>query len=142
MVHAIFEVLRMVEEAPTYGEKVETLRRVVSQPLLYILKYTFDPNIKWLLPEGPPPPFKENKEPVGSEVMLRKEARTLYLFCSGGPEDNPNIKQRRREQKFMELLESVHPEDAKVLIAAKDRKLPYPSITEKLVRDALPGLLS
>jgi hypothetical protein len=44
----------------------------------------------------------------------------------------------KRESLFISLLEGVHPEEAKVLIAMKDQKLTklYPKITHKLVSDA------
>jgi hypothetical protein len=50
------------------------------------------------------------------------------------------LKQHRREQLFIELLESVDPGDAKVLIGMKDGKLPYRGMTRKLVADAFPNL--
>jgi hypothetical protein len=67
------------------------------------------------------------------------ETRRLYLFLKGG---NPNITKLRREALYIELLESVHPEDAKMLIAAKSKKLPYKGINAKLVKEAFPGLLT
>jgi hypothetical protein len=39
------------------------------------------------------------------------------------------------------VLESIHPKEAKVLIAVKDKKLPYKGLTKKLVEEAFPGLL-
>ena len=46
----------------------------------------------------------------------------------------------RREQLFIQLLESVHPCEVKVLIGMKDRKLPYKGVTRKLVAEAFPNL--
>jgi hypothetical protein len=44
----------------------------------------------------------------------------------------------KRESLFISLLEGVHPDEAKVLVAMKDQKLHkmYPKITHKLVSDA------
>jgi hypothetical protein len=60
------------------------------------------------------------------------EARRMYVFTR---KDLSNVK---RESLFISLLEGVHPEEAKVLIAVKDQKLHkmYPKITHKLVSDA------
>ena len=54
----------------------------------------------------------------------------------------PNLKQVKREQMFIELLENVAPADAKMLCAIKDKKLPFKGITEDMVREAFPGLLA
>ena len=48
------------------------------------------------------------------------------------------MKPLRRETMFIELLESVNKDDAKLLISIKDGKLPYNGITKKLVQEALP----
>jgi hypothetical protein len=66
------------------------------------------------------------------------EARTMYLFVEGGDEHNPNVKPQVREKKFIELLEFVHPEDARAIIGAKNRRL---AVSQDVVRMAFPGLL-
>jgi hypothetical protein len=38
------------------------------------------------------------------------------------------------------MLESIHPDDARVLLAMKDRKLPYKGLTPKLVAEAFPNM--
>ena len=47
----------------------------------------------------------------------------------------------RRESMFVELLERVDPNDAKLILAVKDRKLSYKGLSYKLVRDTWPDLL-
>jgi hypothetical protein len=42
---------------------------------------------------------------------------------------------------FVELLERVAPEDAKLLCAIKDKKLPFNGITINHVKEGLPGLI-
>ena len=54
---------------------------------------------------------------------------------------NPNLKPLRREFLFIQLLESIDSEDAKLLLSVKDKKLPFKGITEKIVRQAFPDLL-
>jgi hypothetical protein len=60
------------------------------------------------------------------------------LFIEGG---NPNLTPLKRESLFIGLIESIDPEDAKVLLAAKDKKLPVKGITSTIVNEAFPGLI-
>lgn len=133
---AIFQVLQQTSEQSGIQAKIEFLRQHDSTPLRMILKYALDPNIEWDLPDSEPP-FKPCPYP-GQETRLISEARRLYLFLKGG---NPNLNKIKREALYIELLESIHPEDAKVLNAAKDKKLPYKGLTAKLVGEAFPGLI-
>jgi hypothetical protein len=100
--------------------------------LKVIFAHAFLPNYKMNLPEGEPP-FKPAAEPMGmTPTNMFSEARRMYVFLR---EDLSAIK---RESLFISLLEGVHPDEAKVLIAIKDQKLTklYPKITHKLVSDA------
>ena len=71
-------------------------------------------------------------------MRLMSEARRLYLFIRGG---NPNLTKIKREALYIELLESIHPEDAKLLISIKDKKIPYKGITLKIIKEAFPILI-
>ena len=51
------------------------------------------------------------------------------------------MNQIKREKIFAEVLEGINPNDAEVLIAAKDKNLKYKGITKKLVMDAFPNLI-
>ena len=42
---------------------------------------------------------------------------------------------------FINLLESLHAEEAEMLIKAKDKKLKITGITKKLVSDTFPNLI-
>lgn len=100
--------------------------------LKVIFAHSFLPEYKMDLPEGEPP-FKPASEPMGmTPTNLFSEARRMYVFC------RKDLKSIKRESLFISMLEGVHPEEAKVLIAVKDQKLTklYPKITWKLVSDA------
>lgn len=132
----IAEILKLVSEQKTQQEKIETLRKWDSAVLQQILKYAFDPSIKWALPQGAPP--YKSSEFHDTQGMLYQEARRLYLFLEGG---NNNLSALKREQLFIGLLESLDPEDAKLLISVKDKKIPYKGINAKLIHSAFPGLI-
>ena len=134
---SISEILDLVSAGKDKAERIALLQKHDSGILRTILKYTFDPNIKFALPAGDPP-YKPCVY-VGQESMLYQEARRLYLFTVDG---NPNLNQTKREMLFIQLLESVDPKDAKVLLGMKDKKLPFKHINANMVNDAFPGLLN
>lgn len=100
--------------------------------LKLIFSYAFDPANKFDLPEGDPP-YKEDAAPIGmSPAIFKQELKKLYVFC------RKDLKPARRELIFIQLLENIHPTEAKVLLAIKDQKLTklYKKITHKAVYEA------
>ena len=134
---SVSEILKKASEIPNQGARVDWLRRHDSQALRYVIAGALDPKIKWLLPEGEPP-YRPN-DLVDQQHRLYTESRKFYLFIEGG---NPNLKSLRREALFIELLESLDPADAKLLLAIKDKRMPYPGITTEVANLAFPGLIS
>ena len=136
MYKSLYEQLSVISELKTTKEKVESIvthPRVAAFRAIFGLAY--DQNIKWLLPEGEPP--YRPTDVLDAEGRLLSELRRLYLFVEGG---NPDLTKTRREFLFIQLLESVHPQDAKLLIAMKDRKLPFKGLTKKVAQQAFPDL--
>jgi hypothetical protein len=133
---AIFEILEQTSKQKTDKKKVEYLQHFADNVTLQtVLVGAFYPGVKWTLPPGEPP-YKPC-DPVNAESFLYHEAKRLYLFCEGGP----NLQPLKRESLFIELLESIHPMDARVILAMKDKTLPY-GITETVVKKAFPGLFN
>lgn len=131
---AISWILDFTSKLPNELEQIKCLQANDNSAIRTILKFCFDPNIKWLLPAGDAP-YQPSSFP-NLDNMLYHEARRLYLFVEGG---NPNLTTLKRESMFVELLQTVHPEDAKLLVSIKDKKLPFP-IKPETVLKAYPGL--
>ena len=133
---SISSILKTVSEGKTVNDKVALLQQLATEPVLIILKYAFDPSIKFILPEGAPP-YKPC-DFLDQEGRLYAELRRLYLFVEGG---NPSLTKVKREFLFIQLLESIDKQDAELLCAVKDKKLPYKGLTASVVKKAFPGLL-
>lgn len=127
-----------VGELKTKKEKIALLRENSSPTLKAILGYTYDPNVVWALPAGDPP-YKVS-EALDQEKRFVQESRKLYLFVKGVTQQQANITDAKREQVFITMLESLDPKDAKVLLAMKNRNLPYKGLTRKLAADAFPTI--
>ena len=132
----VAEILEKTSGMTSRSDRIRMLQENNSVALQTVLRGAFDPSIKWLLPEGEPP-YKPN-DLVDQEHIFYHECRKMYLFVEGG---NPDLKQLRREALFVQLLETVSANDAKLLLAIKDKHLPYPGVTPDIIKEAFPGLL-
>ena len=131
----ISEILDKVSKAKTKQNKVALLKQYNSPALRMVIKSSFDPKIKWALPEGVVP-FKRNDAPAGTEhSVLSYESRKLYHYIEGG---NNLLSQRKRETMFVQMLEGLHETEAEVLIAAKDGVLHqmYKGLSANVVKEA------
>jgi hypothetical protein len=121
------ELLEEINADPTMLQKMK------GDPALTLLfQSAFDPAKKFLLPEGDPP-YKADDAPIGmSLAILRQELKRFYVFCRA---DLPAV---RREDLFIQLLEGVHPSEAKLLLLVKDQNLTsmYKKITHEAVFNA------
>jgi hypothetical protein len=132
----VAEFLEKLSKLKNKQEKVEALKFNDSFVLRVILQGCFDPKVKFLLPEGTPP-YKVN-DLVDQQNVLIRDIRKIQYFVEGF---YPNLKQQKREMMFIEMLETVTPEDAVLLCAMKDKKIPYKGITYDIVKEAFPDLL-
>ena len=129
------EVLDKVHKAKTKDQKVKILKDNNTPSLRSVLKASFDPNIKWILPEGEVP-YSKNEAPAGTEhTTLATESRQLWHFIKGGDGQTP---QWKKEQMFVQLLEGLHETEAELLVRTKDKKLHqiYKGLSSNVVREA------
>ena len=110
----VYEVLERVSKAKTKQERVNILKTHDSISLRDVLRGTFDEVIQWNLPEGEPP-YTPNK-PESPPSTLHRQHRNFKYFVKGLRESE-NLNKIKRERMFIEVLESVHPEDAKVVLS-------------------------
>jgi len=129
------EVLQNLGKIKSKKDKVSYLKENNTPALRQIIKSSFDPKIKWALPYGEVP-YVINEAPEGTEhSVLSYEVRRLYHFIESG---NSKISQNKREIMFVQMLEGLHPDEADVLIAAKDKILhqKYKGLSINVVKEA------
>lgn len=133
---SVTEILTEVGAVPTFAERVKALKSHENNAaVLAVLKHAYDPRIKFLLPEGKPP-FKPNDFP-DQQGLLYSQIRRFYLFVEGG---HPGLKDLKREELFIAMLETIDQKDALTIVGMKDKKIPIKNITPKLAERAFPGL--
>ena len=131
----ISEILTRVNNAKDKPKKVEILRQNNSEALRMVLKGEFEPSIEWDLQAGTPP-YMENEAPAGTEhTVLMQESKRLWHFIKGA---DPSLNKTRREQLFIQVLEGLHKDEAKVLLDTKAKRLNnvYKGLTAAVVKEA------
>jgi len=161
-----YEVFDAVSKMRSKALKVEALQRYNDPSIRAILIWNFDPNVISQLPPGEVPYGNTKKDEMttgtlsdkigdavdkmnemgsnslGSQdqgrTTIRKEFKMFYNFIKGG---NPNLSALRRESMFIQMLEGLHPEEAKIICLVKDKDLESAyKITYDIVQQAYPDI--
>ena len=134
----ISEVLQKVSNAKTKAQKVKLLQEHNTAALRSLLIVNYDESVVSLLPPGEVP-YTPNDAPAGTEhTKLEHEYRKLYLFFKGG---SSSLKQSKREDLFIQMLEGLEKTEASALVLAKDKDLQKKyKITRACVEEAFPTI--
>jgi len=132
------EIFDLVHEQKTNEDKIKVLREYETDALKTLLIWNYDDSVISILPPGEVP-YQPNESPLGTDhSSLRREFKHLYNFVKGG---NDSLSRIRRETIFIQILESLHPNEADVLILTKDKNLENKyNITFDIVKEAYPDI--
>ena len=142
MVH---ELLEAVDAERVKAKKLEILRTHGEDSFKMTMIWNFDESVVSMLPDGKVP-----YQPVESDVQanrekglpqrstIRNSARQFYRFVKGGDDQLNKIK---RESIFINILETLPPPEAEILVLVKDKALNTKyNITKELVAEAYPEI--
>ncbi len=142
MVH---ELLEAVDAEKVKAKKLEILRTHGEDSFKMTMIWNFDESVVSMLPDGKVP-----YQPVESDVQanrekglpqrstIRNSARQFYRFIKGGDDQLNKIK---RESIFINILETLPPPEAEILVLVKDKALNTKyNITKELVAEAYPEI--
>ena len=137
----VFEIFDLVQAAKTKEEQVKILQENNCLAIRDVLRAAFDDTIVFTVPSGMPD-YQDSLSKEGiSPTSLMRCTRDFTYFVARGKGDQ--LKQTKRETLFLRMLEGIHPKDAKIVVAMKDKKLAeiYPAITKDLVKTVWPKLI-
>jgi|TARA_R110000822_G_scaffold262721_2_gene387067 hypothetical protein len=138
----IWEILEKVSLAKDKKEKVKLLKNYEDWALKDTIRCCYDDTLVFELPPGSPP-YTPNR-PESTPSSIRRRFKEYSKFIKGGPRVQQKVgakdPQWKREQDFIGLLESVHPEEALLLIRMKD-KVAFNGLTKATVNTAFPNLI-
>jgi hypothetical protein len=133
---SIYEILNKASRISAKSEKVQWLKQNNLKAVKTVLKAMYDPELVSLLPEGVPPYTPSQlHDDVG--MLIGNSRKIPYFYPSAGS----NLSDMKREQVFVELLETVNKNDALLLIDMKDKKR-IKGLTVSVINEAYPNLIS
>lgn len=140
MQRSLSAIIEEACKAKKRGDKITILRKNDSMALRMVLGMALDNRVVWDLPEGTPP-YKPSEVLVDVDHMLYNYIPKIYNLLKVpnpifGDRKNHDLKQFRREHMYVQMLEAVHPKDAELMIAVKDKKLPWRGLTARICNEA------
>ena len=162
-----FEVLDLVSRQRSKAKKIEALRKYEDMSLKVLFIWNFDESVISNLPPGEVPyhgydaqntysgtlstkisnevrkmhetgSFSLGSSDQQGHTTIRRESKHFYQFIQGG---NPGMNAIRRETMFINILEGLHPLEAEIVAACKDKRLgEVYKVTKEIVAEAYPDI--
>ena len=134
----ISEILKNANKLGSRDKRIQYLKEQDCTALRDVLRIGLDDTIELALPAGQPPYKKFDTSKDEKPRELRFEYPKFRNFVEAA---SPNLNRFKRETAFIDLLESIHPDDAQLFCDAKDKKLKFKYITKALIKGAFPNLI-
>ena len=130
----LYKILEQTAKIKRREDKVEFLRKHYTKGFHELLAFGYDERVKWLMPDGDPPFRPSSGDEYASRLAGELRLQKHYYFVEGGKA--PNLSKVRRENMFIQLLESIDHEDAKLVLCVKNKRMPFVQITSDLIEEA------
>jgi hypothetical protein len=137
----LYEVFDEFEQASNKKERMDVIGRNLSKTLVDVLQLTYHPDFQWVikeLPEGYKVPT--DMLPGITHDSLNSQLRRLYMFRIGDP-TAANLSVRRRTELVTQMLESIEPREAEILLGIFQKDQHVKGLDYKFVKEAFPQLL-
>jgi hypothetical protein len=137
----MFEIFDDFELATSKKERMDIIQKNLSQTLVDVLKMAYHPSYQWHIDSMP----EEYKIPTDTLPgltfhQISTELRRLYMFQKGHPTAD-KLTPKKRKELLIQLLESIEPREAEVVIGIFQKNLGVKGLNYKFVKEAFPQLL-
>jgi hypothetical protein len=136
----LYEVFDEFEMASSKKDKMAVIEKNLSKTLVQVFELAYHPDYQWLITEMPVEYRIPDTLPGISRCQLSTEIRKLYLFRKGDPSAE-KLTDQKRKQLLLQLIESLEPREAEVVIGILSKDLGVKGLTYKFIKEAFPKLL-
>ena len=134
---SVAEVLKKAGSFKDVAERVQYLKKNETKALKAVIYFTYAKEIKWLIPDTDPP-YKATTPEQDLQNVLKSTYNRLRIYVEGG--GYPKLNKMKREMNFIEWLETLDPDDAKLILAIRKGEMPYPGMTRHVAKKAFPDI--
>jgi hypothetical protein len=141
MIKTLYELFDEFEGAKNKKERMDIIGNNLSQPLVTVLKLAYHPEFQWKVKELP-----ENYK-IPTDMLpgitydsLNAQLRKLYMFREGDPTAE-KLTERKRTEILTQILESIEPREAEVILGIFQKDLGVKGLDYKFVKEAFPDLI-
>ena len=132
------EIFEKFETLETRAERIEYLKKVVNRPFIEFLTGVFNPNVQF---DVEIPDYRPSFDPPGlSMTYLDSEMQRIYRFVVGHPRRAENLSDKKKSELLLVVLESLHKDEAQLLVQLLTKKVKVKGLTAKLVHEAFPEI--
>jgi len=114
------QIVNEIEKQKTNAGQVKVILDNDSNALRMIFEFTYDPMLQWLIPDSDPP-YRPANDTIDQEGRMYQEIDRLVYFTN--TPEGLNVKPMKREQLFIQMLEMIAPDDAKLLLRMRRKEL-------------------
>ena len=133
------EIFAEFNNATTKADRLAVLRKYDHPRFRDFLKIAFDPNIKF---DVEIPRYRPAVEPAGLNfTYLSSEVAKFYRFIANHPKRQSGLTPLKQKQLLVVILESLHKDEAELLVRLIKGDIGIKYLTSNLVTEAFPGLL-
>lgn len=141
MIKNVYEILEEFESVVTRQDRKKVLENNNLYHFKEVLRYTFNPNIKFYVEDKFPEDYNKPDTFPGIRLAgIESEIRRAYLFIKGDPTAD-SLTEKKRHILLLQLLESFEPKEATIFFNMLNKDLKTKGLTESLVREVYPELL-
>jgi len=132
------EIIEEFEKKDNKTDRIAILKKYDSPKWREFLQYAMDPNIKF---DVPIPKYRPAEEPAGLNfTYLDSEVPKMYRFIAGHPKRPTGLNPQKQQSLLVVILESLHKDEAELLVNVLQKKFKVNNLTIKLVKEAYPGM--
>lgn len=126
------EIIEELELCNTKEDALLIVRRYQNPRLVMFLKYALNEKIIF---DTPIPTYNPSTNPIGlTFTTLNMETPKLYLHIKDDKARN-NMSVERRQTSLLVLLESLHKDEAALLVDVMTKKFSMKNLTYEMIKD-------
>ena len=128
------EIFDEFDKAETKADRIAVLRKYDHPRFRDFLSCALNPTITF---DVEVPQYRPAKEPAGLNfTYLDIEMTKIYRFIKGHPKRPPGLTPQKQKQLLLVILESLHENEAEIMVQLVQKKFKVNHLTQKLVQEA------